>query len=188
MLSITFKYIPFKTDVAFLQIKQTEVLTNKYYIYFFYMHVYSAIFALLAGFTQFNINFLEKYPRYHKLLGKVYVYIVLFFATPSGIYIGLYANGGLISKISFVLLGFFWFYFTVKGILSIKKKHLINHQKYMYRSFALAFSAITLRLWKVILVNLFHPYPIDLYQIIAWLGWIPNLILIEFFIFKKFKK
>ena len=35
----------------------------------------------------------------------------------------------------------------------------------MMRSFALTFSAITLRLWKVIIVYLFHPAPMDVYQI-----------------------
>ena len=54
----------------------------------------------------------------------------------------------------------------------------------MLRSFALAFSAVTLRLWKVIIVYLFHPSPMDVYQIIAWLGWIPNLLIIEYYIFK----
>jgi hypothetical protein len=58
----------------------------------------------------------------------------------------------------------------------------------MLRSFAMAFSAITLRLWKVILVYLFQPSPMDLYQIVSWLGWIPNLLLIELYIFKQKNK
>ncbi|MGE8242005.1 MAG: DUF2306 domain-containing protein, partial [Sphingobacterium sp.] len=56
---------------------------------------------------------------------------------------------------------------------------------FMLRSFALTCSAITLRFWKVILVYLFQPNPMDLYQIIAWLGWVPNLLLIEFIIYRK---
>lgn len=55
----------------------------------------------------------------------------------------------------------------------------------MIRSFALTLSAITLRLWKVVLVKLFHPAPMDVYMIIAGLGWIPNLIIAEYFIIKK---
>nr|WP_262886114.1 DUF2306 domain-containing protein [Flavobacterium phycosphaerae] len=77
-----------------------------------------------------------------------------------------------------------WFYFTLKAFLAIKKGNVNRHKKWMLRSFALAFSAITLRLWKVILVYLFHPAPMDVYQVIAWLGWIPNLIVIEYYIFK----
>jgi hypothetical protein len=55
----------------------------------------------------------------------------------------------------------------------------------MWRSFALTVSAITLRMWKVIIVYLFHPNPMDVYQIIAWMGWIPNIILIEYLITKN---
>ncbi|MFP7656634.1 MULTISPECIES: DUF2306 domain-containing protein [Chryseobacterium] len=65
------------------------------------------------------------------------------------------------------------------------KKKFLLHKQWMWRSFALTLSAITLRMWKVIIVYLFHPNPMDVYQIIAWLGWIPNILLIEFLITKK---
>lgn len=55
----------------------------------------------------------------------------------------------------------------------------------MWRSFAFTVSAITLRLWKVIIVSMFHPDPMDVYQVIAWLGWIPNILLVEYLIAKK---
>jgi uncharacterized membrane protein len=187
MLSITIKYIPFNSNTAFLQIKQSEVTSNPYYIYLFYTHVYSAIFCLLAGFTQFNNLILRDFIKIHKHFGKIYVYSVLLFAAPSGIYIGFYANGGITSKVSFILLGIIWFYFTLKGILEIKKGNIDNHKKMMIRSFALAFSAITLRLWKVVLVYLFEPNPMDVYRIIAWLGWIPNIVIIELYLYKKTK-
>ena len=58
----------------------------------------------------------------------------------------------------------------------------------MYRSYALAVSAITLRLWKVFLVYFFQPNPMDIYEVIAWLGWVPNLILIEILIKTKIIK
>ncbi len=54
----------------------------------------------------------------------------------------------------------------------------------MLRSYALAVSALTLRAWKAILVYLFHPAPMDVYQIIAWLGFVPNLLLVEYYIYK----
>jgi uncharacterized membrane protein YozB (DUF420 family) len=118
-------------------------------------------------------------------MGKFYVVVVLFFAAPSGFFIGLFANGGFYSKLSFIILSILWFWFTLKAFIAIKMRQVITHKAFMLRSFALAFSAITLRLWKVILVYLFHPSPMDVYQIIAWLGWIPNVMLIEFIIFKQ---
>jgi predicted membrane protein DUF2306 len=188
MLNITLRYIPFDSNTSFLQIKQTEVTAIPGYLYIFYIHVYSSLFVLLAGFTQFNNRVLKNYPRIHRTIGQIYVYTVLFLAAPSGIYIGYYANGGLLSKISFMLLGFLWYIFTIIGIASIKKKLILRHKKFMLRSFALAFSAITLRVWKVVLVFLFQPNPMDIYKIIAWLGWIPNILIIEWYIYKRLKK
>lgn len=185
MFKITIKYIPFNTNIAFLNIKQTEVQSIPYYLAFFYIHVYSSIFCLIAGFTQFNKRLLKNKPKIHRNIGKLYILIVLLFSAPSGFIIGLYANGGLFSKISFIILAILWFLFTLKAFLSVKKGKITQHKKFMYRSFALAFSAITLRLWKVILVYLFQPNPMDVYQIIAWLGWIPNLLFVEYFILKK---
>ncbi|MFD2940507.1 DUF2306 domain-containing protein [Flavobacterium notoginsengisoli] len=188
MTQITFKYIPFKNDAAFLQIKQTEVTEIPFYIVFFYIHVYSAIFVLLSGFTQFNSYLLKKWPLVHRNIGKLYVFTVLFLSAPSGLFIGVFANGGLYSQISFVSLSVLWFYFTLKGLLTIKNKNIKLHKTFMLRSFALTFSAITLRLWKVILVFIFHPSPMDLYQIIAWIGWIPNLLILEYYLYNQSKK
>lgn len=188
MLRITLNYFPISSNIAFLQIKQTEVLGIKPYLFIFYVHVCASIFTLLAGFTQFNTSLLKTYPFIHQWIGKLYVFVVLFLASPSGFYIGLFANGGFYSKISFVTLAVLWFYFTLKGFLLIKKNNINSHKAFMARSFALAFSAITLRLWKVIIINLFHPAPMDVYQIIAWLGWIPNLLIIEYYIFKHKNK
>ncbi|MBO9674554.1 MAG: DUF2306 domain-containing protein [Sphingobacteriaceae bacterium] len=168
-----------------MQIKQTEVTGIKAYLPVFYVHVYSAVFVLLAGFTQFNGKILTKYPQLHRWLGYLYVSFVLLLASPSGIFIGWFANGGLIAKTSFIILGVLWFWFTLKATLLILKRKITAHKQFMYRSFALAASAVTLRLWKVILVYLFHPAPMDVYQIIAWLGWIPNLLIAEWLIKKN---
>jgi len=188
MIKITCQYIPFKNDVAFLQIKQTEVLEIPFYIIFFYIHVYSTIFVLLAGFTQFSSRLLQKQPIIHRNIGKFFVFTVLFLSAPSGFFIGIFANGGFYSRISFVTLSTLWFYFTLRGFLSIKNKNIHLHKAFMLRSFALTFSAITLRFWKVILVYLFHPSPMDVYQIIAWLGWIPNLLIVEYYLYNQLKK
>ncbi|WP_338140820.1 DUF2306 domain-containing protein [uncultured Flavobacterium sp.] len=188
MIKITLQYIPLNSNVAFLQIKQTEISQIPFYYPIFYVHVYSAIFVLLAGFSQFSSALLKKYPATHRNIGKVYVFVVLFLSAPSGFFIGLFANGGLYSKISFVTLSILWFYFTLKGFTSIKNKNITKHRAFMFRSFALTFSAITLRFWKVILVYLFHPAPMDVYQIIAWLGWIPNLLIVEYYLYNQLKK
>jgi len=184
MLSITLEYIPFNPNVSFLMIKQTEVEQRPEYLYFFYTHVYTSIFVLLFGFLailkkDFGIK------SFHKNLGKLYIFLILMLAAPSGIYMGIFANGGIFSKISFVILGCLWWFSTYKAYQLARQKNFMQHKQWMWRSFALTLSAITLRMWKVIIVYFFHPNPMDVYQIIAWLGWIPNLLLIEYLITKK---
>ncbi|SHF08820.1 DUF2306 domain-containing protein [Chryseobacterium takakiae] len=185
MLKITMEYIPVKREVSFLMIKQTEVSERPEYLYFFYTHVYTSIFVLLSGFLAILRKDFE-IKNFHKNIGKFYIFLILIFAAPSGIYMGIFANGGIYSKISFVLLGFLWWFSTFKAYQLARQKNFKEHQQWMWRSFALSLSAVTLRMWKIIIVYLFHPNPMDVYQIIAWLGWIPNLIFIEYLINKKY--
>ena len=144
--------------------------------------------VLPAGFTQFSKYFLKNFPLIHKSTGYIYAIAVIFLTGPSGFFMGLYANGGLISQTAFCILAVLWIYFTVMAIVKAKQKKFKEHRNYLIRSFALALSAITLRAWKYILVLLFEPRPMDVYQIVAWLGWIPNLIIAEIIIYKLYKK
>lgn len=184
MLKITLEYIPLNTNVSFLMIKQTEVVERPEYLYFFYTHVYTSIFVLLTGFLAI-LRKGFRLKNFHRNAGKIYIFLILIFAAPSGIYMGIFANGGFLSKISFVILGSLWWFTTFKAYQLARQKKFKEHKQWMWRSFALTISAITLRIWKVIIVYLFHPNPMDVYQIIAWLGWVPNIILIEYLITKK---
>lgn len=184
MLKITLEYIPLKTEVSFLMIKQTEVTDRPEYLWFFYTHVYTSIFVLLSGF----LAILRKdfgLKNFHRNSGKVYIFLLLILSAPSGIYMGLFANGDIFSKISFVILGSLWWFTTFKAYQFARQKKFKQHKQWMWRSFALTLSAVTLRMWKVIIVYLFHPNPMDVYEIIAWMGWVPNILLIEYLITKK---
>ncbi|WP_307270474.1 DUF2306 domain-containing protein [Chryseobacterium sp. W4I1] len=184
MLKITLEYIPFNPNVSFLMIKQTEVIDRPEYLTFFYTHVYTSIFVLFSGF----LAILRKdfgLKSFHRNIGKVYIFLILILAAPSGIYMGIFANGGFLSKVSFIILGSLWWFTTYKAYQSARQKKFKEHKQWMWRSFALTLSALSLRIWKVIIVYLFHPNPMDVYQIIAWLGWIPNIFLIEYLITKK---
>lgn len=184
MLKITLEYVPLDPNVSFLMIKQTEVHDRPEYLWFFYTHVYTSIFVLLAGFLAIlRKDFQLK--NFHRNAGKIYIFLILLFAAPSGIYMGIFANGGFLSKISFVILGSLWWFSTFKAYQLARQKKFKEHKQWMWRSFALTISALTLRIWKVIIVYLFHPSPMDVYQIIAWLGWVPNILLIEYLITKK---
>lgn len=186
MLKITLQYIPYNTDVAFLRIKQ-DVINVPFYKIAFFTHVYTAMFVLIAGLTQFSTYTRKHFPIVHRYSGWLYAVIVILFAGPSGFYMGVYANGGFISQMAFCLLAVLWIYFTFMAVKSAVKGKFKLHREFMIRSFALTLSAITLRAWKYLIVYLFEPRPMDVYMIVAWLGWIPNLIFAEFVIIKSHK-
>ncbi len=184
MLLLTLEYIPIRSDASFLMIKQTEVTERPKYLSIFYTHVYSSIVVLLTGFLAIlRPKFLGS--KFHIFTGTTYIVVVLLLSAPSGIYIGLFANGGFLTKFSFIILGILWWFCTFKAYQYIKKRKLTLHKQWMWRSFALALSAITLRIWKVVIVHYTGMSPMDVYQIIAWLGWVPNLLIVEYLIKQK---
>ena len=188
MAEITWRYIPYSANASFLQIKQTEVNTLPYYLPVFYTHVYASMFCLLAGFTQFNRKILARQQQLHRAMGYTYVITVLLLSAPTGFVMGLHANGGMIAIGFFVTLAALWWWFTFKALHAARQKDFASHRNFMIRSYALALSAITLRMWKVVLVYFFQPAPMDVYVVISGLGWVPNLMIAELIIYKYCKK
>jgi len=180
MVRLSVPYLSLETDVAFLRIKQWvfkdySLVISNLWITAFFIHVFTSIFSVIAGFTQFNKNLI--WGNLHRTFGKIYIVAVLVFAAPTGLIMGMVANGGLYSVIAFVLLALLWWYFTFEAYRSIRKKKFERHAAFMYLSYALTLSALTLRAWKFLFANLdLGIRPMDLYRIVAWLGWVPNLL------------
>lgn len=187
MIRITLPYLSFETDVAFLRIKQWIIHHDVWRIAFF-VHVLTSMFLLIAGFTQFYNPFKNKMVNIHRTMGKLYIIVLLLLSGPAGFIMSLYANGGLLSQTAFTILSVLWVFFTVKAYLAIRNRDFVQHGNFMIRSYALTLSALTLRAWKFLLVILFHPHPMDAYMLVAWLGWVPNLILAEYLIRKKLSR
>lgn len=187
MLRIIFIYIPVQNDVGFLQLKQEYIHIAQWRIAFF-THVFTSMLVLVAGFTQFSKKILRQWPKLHRTTGYIYVINILLVTGPAGLLMSFYANGGISSRIAFVLLAVLWMAFTAIALYKAIKKDFGQHRMFMIRSFALTLSAITLRCWKVLLANFTDIPPMDRYRIIAWLGWTLNLLIAEWIIWKWIKK
>jgi hypothetical protein len=68
------------------------------------------------------------------------------------------------------------------ALLKAKQKDFKAHKKYMMRSYALTLSALTLRAWKYGITNTMTLPPMDVYRVVAWLGWVGNLVVAEYLI------
>jgi hypothetical protein len=187
MLEIMLRYVTFNTDVSFLQIKQ-DYIDNKAWLTAFYIHVFSSLFALLAGFTQFSSTIRLRYQSIHRWMGRMYIINILLITGPAGLLMSFYANGGVTSRLAFLSLSILWWYFTYQAWRAVVVKDFSKHRAYMLRSFALTLSAITLRVWKMSIANTLALPPMDIYRIVAWLGFVPNIIVIEYYLYRERRK
>jgi hypothetical protein len=100
-----------------------------------------------------------------------------------GLIVAQYAMGGIISTIGFSILAILWGVTAVLAIISIKKKAIIAHKKWMFISYGLTFAAITQR--TLLLVPLLTDIKfIFIYRLSAWLPWMLNTI-IAFYLFRN---
>ncbi len=187
MLKIVLPYHTLQTDIGFLQLKQAVIHIDVWRIAFF-THVFTSMFVLAAGFSQFSKKLLKQKPTLHRRLGYLYVINILFVTGPAGLIMSFYANGGPSSIAGFIFLSVLWILSTAIALYKAIKKDFIGHRAFMIRSFALTLSAITLRMWKVLFAEFTDIAPMDRYRIIAWLGWGLNLIIAEIIIYNKAKK
>ena len=186
MLRITVPYFSFRYDIDFLLTKQS-VLHITAWRWAFYTHITCSIFVLILGGLQFVPAIVKKYTRVHRRMGKAYIILVLGLSAPSGLIMGFYANGGVVSKISFVLLSLLWWLFTFLAYRQIKKKNIESHINFMYRSYALTLSAITFRIYVMLVPHFIHLPAKEMYSLIAWLSWAPNLLVTEILIKNRTK-
>lgn len=186
MLVTLIQYTGMDDQAGFLQFKQ-DYLGNPIWKAAFYIHVFTCFFCLLAGLTQFSSGILKGRKKLHRLLGKLYVFNILFINVPVGMILAVNANGGFISRIAFCLLGLLWFFFTLMAWIYARRKKFILHRRFMIRSYALTLSALTLRLWKPVLVTFTNLDTDTIYQLDAWLGFGLNLLVAEWIIRRKKK-
>jgi hypothetical protein len=172
------QYYDFSNHSWFLSLKQAAVKTG-WYLPAFYCHIIGSSIILLAGLFQFSKKVYNNRPL-HKALGKLYVFGVLFFAAPGAYVMTFFVNRGPAVFASFLTQNTLWVLFTFYAWKLVMNGRINEHIQMMRRSYALAFAAVTLRLY-IWLFNVFGN-GVDFrhnYVIIAFLSWVPNLILVE---------
>jgi uncharacterized membrane protein len=147
-----------------------------------YVHIFSSLIALALGPIQFNKKFRTAKTQLHKFIGKVYLVSVLLGGL-SGLYMAQFSFGGTTSHLGFALLAVLWLFTGYKAYSSIIHKMIVAHSNWMVINFALTFAAVTLRIGLGIGFGSRIPFE-TFYPYLAWLCWIPNL-LIALFILRK---
>jgi uncharacterized membrane protein len=181
MASIVFPYTSWQWDIGFLLTKQ-HIVHLDYYRLAFYAHIFSSIFVLASGSILFSNFILKNYPALHRSTGKLYVALLLLVSAPSGFVMGFYANGGWMAQLSFFILTPLWWWFTYQGFVAARQRNFKAHKIWMLRSYALTLSAISLRIYQMLLGSLFMMDPVVQYILVSWCSWMGNLFFIEYWI------
>lgn len=162
--------------------KSAALLANVSWNAAFYTHISLGGLALLIGWTQFMPKWRDRHLKVHRRIGKVYV-IAALASSLAAIYISFYTTGGIVPGAGFFCLGVIWFLSTFKAYSNIRNGRINSHQKMMVYSYACCFAAVTLRIYLPILSSLLNGFD-NAYPIVAWLCWIPNLM-VAYFINKR---
>ncbi len=173
--------------VDFLK-KKLDVYHHTHWRWSFYIHIFSSVPVIFGGLFQFSRYLIFNYPQFHRWLGKMYVFLILFVAGPSGIIMAFYANGGIHGKLGLGLTGVGWLITTYLGYHYAVRGKLEKHGEWLFRSYALTLSAICFRSLQYANSAWFHLDPETTYRIISWASWIPNLIIAEIMIKRGFIK
>jgi hypothetical protein len=182
MIRLTLPYTAMRNDVAFLRSKQ-HIYHIRYWRISFYTHVFTSCVVLMAGFTQFAPWLLRRWPRIHRIMGWIYLVVVTTISGPAAFIMALYANGGIAAQASFTLLALGWIGLTVLAGYYAFRRRFALHGAFMFRSYALTLSALTLRGYTFFIDLTMLPItPRETYILTAWLGWVPNLLVAELLI------
>lgn len=188
LIQLSISYLKFNSAVDFLKTKQL-IYHIKHWRWSFYIHVFVSPLLYFSGVIQFIPFIYNNYPKIHKTFGKIYIINLLIITGPAALIMSFYANGSYPAQVSFVLLSLFWMVTTLKAYLAVRKRDIDSHIDWMTRSMFLTLSAVTLRFYALMLDVLHLVYdPLITYVCLAWLSWIPNLIMAELLIRKKIIK
>ena len=141
------------------------------------VHVAGAATALLVGPLQLLAGLRARRPMLHRVLGRVYV-AGCFGGGLAGLVLATGASTGPVTTVGLGGLGLAWIGATALAFAAALQRRLVAHRAWMIRSFALTFSAVTLRLYLQLLFVLPVRFD-DGYRAISFLCWVPNLMVAE---------
>ena len=140
------------------------------------LHILGGVVALAVGPFQFLTRLRVHFPQIHRWLGRIYLLAVLLGGV-AGLYMATFAYAGFITSLGFATLAVLWLSTGFMAYRTIRAGNSVAHRSWMIRNFALTFAAVTLRLEMGLLQMAFGSEAG--YQMVAWLCWIPNLIVAE---------
>ena len=143
----------------------------------FVAHIVCAGLALLLSPIQLSGWVRARVPRLHRVTGRVVLASIVVGGT-SGFLLAWFNVAGPIGTAGFGALAVLWVTFAVLGLRAILRRDIAAHRRWMLRTFAMTYAAVTLRLWLIVLIPVLGDFH-SAYLLIPFLSWVPNLVVVE---------
>ena len=163
--------------------KPSEIWATIWYRLGFYVHVAGGMLALLVGLPQFVVRWRRRAPRVHRVLGYVYAGAILVSGL-AGWVVAPFATGGWVTATGFTSLAFVWLWTTGRSVQTARKGAWTAHRAWALRSYAVTFSAVTLRLGLLLAAVGWVDF-LRVYAVMAWASWLINLAVVEVYLSRR---
>ena len=144
-------------------------------------HVLGGGTILIIGGFQFIAAIRARRIVVHRWVGRVYLSGVLIGGV-GGLVLAFGADGGPVARLGFGLLAILWLTSGTLAFRAVRRGDLNRHRLWVTRNYALAFAAVMLRVQMPILQGGFGLDFTSAYAIVAWASWVPNLILVDWWL------
>lgn len=146
-------------------------------------HITTAGVALLLVPWQLWPGLRRRWPALHRRLGQGYALAALAGGL-SGFAAAFTTQHGPVAAAGFAALGVAWTGTTLAALQAALRRDLVTHRRWALRSFASAFAAVTLRLELPLAAALGFSFE-TAYPVVAWLCWVPNLLVVEWWLARR---
>jgi hypothetical protein len=179
----TLPYFSFSKKLPFIE-ERSFLFQNNFYNACFYIHITAGALCIGTALIQFSRYILKKSKAIHRFSGKIYVFVVLFMAAPTGLYMSFFAKGSFWERSLFMFMAVWWFITTLYGFTTIHKKNIVAHKVWMMRSYAMAMTAVTFRVYHIVFYLLDWGH-LENYELSLWISVIGNMLFAEWIIYRQ---
>ena len=116
------------------------------YQWAFYPHLVAGPITLVLGLVLLSDRFRARFPRWHRILGRVQGMLVLSVVAPTGFCMAYRAEQGPFAGAGFALLAVVTAESVILGWRAAVRRRFAEHRRWMWRGYLMLCSTVVLRL------------------------------------------
>jgi hypothetical protein len=144
----------------------------------FFAHVGLAPVALVLTPFQMWAGLRARRPALHRWMGRACAGAIVLSGL-GGLVMAFGTTAGPVAALGFGVLAVIWLGCLGMGVAHAIGGRIALHRRWMIRTAAMTFAAVTLRVQIPLALNVLGLPFEDAYPAIAWAAWVPNLLIAE---------